>query len=86
MRRRHQYVEEPLTFTYRDIVELLQSAGYERFARHVQQLGQDKSDKLLIDREWREKYAEVVKRLHVYEPPAPPSYDNGGKPGPMSDG
>ena len=86
MRKRHPYCEEPLTFTYSDIVELLMGAGYERFAKHVRQLGEDKSDKMLIEREWRERYAEVVKRLHVYEPPAPPVFDRHGKPGPMSDG
>lgn len=86
MRRRHQYCEEPLTFTYSDIAELLESAGYQRFAKHVRELGRDKTEKMQIDREWREKYAEVVRRLHVYEPPAAPVVDRHGKPGPMSDG
>lgn len=86
MRRRHPYCDEPLTFTYQDIVRLLRSAGYERFAAHVRELGQDKSDKLALERQWQQRYADVVQRLHVYEPPAPVVEDRGGKPSDMSDG
>lgn len=86
MHKRHPSADEPLTFTYRDVADLLQSAGYDRFAKHVRQLGDDVRDKNQIDRQWREKYAELVKRLHVYEPPPAAVVDNGGKPGLMSDG
>ena len=86
MHRRHPLDEEPLTFTYRDIAELLHSAGYERFAKHVRELGQHRRDAGQIDREWRDKYTALLARLHVYEPPAEPVYDRNGKPGPMSDG
>jgi hypothetical protein len=86
MRRRHPYAEEPLTFTYKDVVRLLEDAGYERFARHVCQLGEDKTEKNLIEAEWRERYAALLARLHVYEPPPPKTPNRWGKPGPMSDG
>ena len=86
MRRRHPMVDEPLTFTYSDIVELLEGAGYERFAAEVRRLGRANSDMARLDREWREKYQALWERFIVYEPPAPPVYDRNGKPGPMSDG
>ena len=86
MRRRHAMVDEPLSFTYRDIIELLEGAGYERFAAEVRRLGTANSDMARLDREWREKYAALYERLIKYEPPKPPVYDRGGKPGPMSDG
>ena len=86
MRRRHPLNEEPLTFTYRDIVDLLMSAGYDRFAKHVRELGEHRRDATQIDIAWREKYAALLARLHAYEPPPEPVYDRHGKPGPMSDG
>jgi hypothetical protein len=76
MRQRHRMVDEPLSFTYRDIIELLEGAGYERFAAEVRRLGTANSDMARLDREWRVKY----------EPPKPPVVDRRGRPGPMSDG
>ena len=86
MRPRHPYCEEPLTFDFMDIVRLLRGAGYDRYAAYVQQLGRDTSDKAILEREWQQRYADVVKRLHVYEPPAQPVLDRCGKPSEMSDG
>ena len=86
MRRRHPLNDEPLTFTYRDVAELLHHAGYVRFANHVRQLGENQRDANQVANEWREKYTALLARLHVYEPPAAPVYDRNGKPGPMSDG
>lgn len=86
MRRRHPMVDEPLTFNWTAIVELLEGAGYERFAAEVRRLGTANSDMARLDREWREKYAALWERFIKYEPPAPPVYDRNGKPGPMSDG
>ena len=86
MRRRHPMADEPLSFTWLDIVELLESAGYERFAAEVRRLGTANSDMARLDREWREKYAALWERFIVYEPPKPHVYDRNGKPGPMSDG
>jgi hypothetical protein len=86
MRRRHRMVDEPLSFNWGDIVELLESAGYERFAAEVRRLGRANSDMARLDREWREKYAALYERLIKYEPPKPPVVDRNGKPGPMSDG
>ena len=86
MRRRHRMVDEPLSFNWGDIVELLENAGYERFAAEVRRLGRANSDMARLDREWRDKYQALWERFIVYEPPKPPVYDRGGKPGPMSDG
>jgi hypothetical protein len=86
MRQRHRIVDEPLSFTYRDIIELLEGAGYERFAAEVRRLGTANSDMARLDREWRDKYAALYERLIKYEPPKPPVVDRRGKPGPMSDG
>ena len=72
MRRRHAMVDEPLSFNWGDIVELLEGAGYERFAAEVRRLGRANSDMARLDREWREKYAALYERLIKYEPPAPP--------------
>jgi len=85
VRRRHPLNDEPLTFTYRDIAELLDHAGYVRFAKHVRQLGENQRDANQVASEWREKYTALLARLHVYEPPAEPVYDRNGKPGLMSD-
>ena len=79
-------VDEPLSFTWRDVVELLEGAGYERFAAEVRRLGTANSDMARLDREWREKYAALYERLIKYEPPKPPVVDRRGRPGPMSDG
>jgi hypothetical protein len=86
MRQRHRIVDEPLSFTYRDIIELLEGAGYERFAAEVRRLGTANSDMARLDREWRDKYAALYERLIKYEPPKPPVVDRRGRPGPMSDG
>jgi hypothetical protein len=81
----HRHPNEPLSFTYREIVQLLRGSGYERFASYVERLGNDNRDKNLLEREWQQRCMELLKRLHVYEPPVvhePASY----RAGPESDG
>lgn len=81
-----RHVDEPLTFTYVDVANTLAQLGYERMARHVKRLGEDNRDKNLLEREWAGRCQQLVDRLQQYEPPALRVADNGGKPGPMSDG
>lgn len=69
MSRPKENWREPLSFTYQHIARELEYLGYERFAKHVEQLGRDCRDKNLIEKEWRERYDALLKRLHVYEPP-----------------
>jgi hypothetical protein len=81
----HRHPNEPLSFTYRDIVQLLRGSGYERFAAYVERLGRDNRDKNVLEEEWRQRYVALQQRLHAYEPPVvhePASY----RAGPESDG
>jgi hypothetical protein len=86
MRKRHPLAEEPLTFSGNDIANLLHHSGYTRFASYVRQMDRQVRDINRLEASWAAQLAEMVKRLHQYEPPAPLVNDRGGKPGPMSDG
>lgn len=79
--------EEPASIGCREVAQVLEYHGYERMAAFVRRMGEADRTASLVEREWQQRYMEVVKRLHKYEPP-PPTQDvwQSDRPGPMSDG
>ena len=87
MRERHSLNEEPLTITARDVIQLLKSTGYERYASYVSMLANDTAQRVAVERHLREQCDALLARLHVYEPPTKRDDDyRYGKPTAMSDG
>lgn len=84
--RHARRVKEPLTVTLDTVVQTLLDHGCERQAGLVRSLKESRRTLATVEAEWRQMYEAVVARLRVYEPPAAPTQDRNGKPGPMSDG
>lgn len=68
---KHYIEDEPCSVGADTVVKLLERIGWSMSAALIRDIAQDRTERNLEAKRWRDAYADVLGRLHKYEPPAP---------------